>query len=264
MFVLMIILCIGLLAYGKVQYDQKLSGIAEEANSTMTLATSPKVNNNIQNERGVFNLEAIEGINEEFKEKLQIAIEHNESLRIAIFGSEAMSGSDQIETSSVDIVVKEIENTYPNEMVDIQVFEVGNRTTSEVVNEGLHEDVVHFQPDVLIMEPFILNDNSELIRMNVSLPNITTILADIIAESPEALIILQPPNPVFQPRYYLQQVKELKDFALKNEYMYVDHWEAWPDITDEEINNYVENLRANQKGHEIWASVWKEFFVGEK
>ncbi|WP_209121591.1 SGNH/GDSL hydrolase family protein [Alkalihalobacillus sp. BA299] len=263
-FTLTILLCVGLLVYGKIQYDQKLSGIAKEANA-VSVASSSQLSHqskNGQDER--LSIDFLGELNVDLKEKLVTAIENNESLRVALFGSAAMTAGESATPSWVDLVVEELNHTYGEELVDIQIFEVGDLTTHQVIKARLHDEVASFQPDILVFEPLILNDNGNLVRMNETLPNITTILNDIEAASPEVLVVLQPPNPIYQPRYYLQQVMELKDYAEENDYMYVDHWKAWPDIMDEEIQNYIDSLSPNQQGHELWASVWIEFFTGKK
>ncbi|WP_078429869.1 SGNH/GDSL hydrolase family protein [Alkalihalobacterium alkalinitrilicum] len=262
-FVLSILLCVGLLVFGKIQYDQKLNEIAQDASTEKNIATSLQTSNQpVSNISHATDIESMEGLNPELKQKLMAAVENNQRLRVALFGSNAMAVEDDSETPWVDLLVQELNDTFGEHILDVTIFEVGNRTTHQVLEAGLHSEVVDFQPDVLIFEPLIFNDNGNA-TMNITLPNVTTILTDIEATSPDVFVVIQPPNPIYRPNYYLQQVNELKAYAEESGYTYLDHWEVWPDVTDEEINDYIEDSRPNQRGHEVWASAVIQFFTGK-
>jgi hypothetical protein len=56
------------------------------------------------------------------------------------------------------------------------------------------------------------------------------------------------------PQYYLQEEKDLEGYAKENGYIYLNHWDAWPDSSREDLKNYLtdENL-PNAKGNKVWA-----------
>ncbi|WP_209121665.1 SGNH/GDSL hydrolase family protein [Alkalihalobacillus sp. BA299] len=261
LFVLILLLCVTLLIFGKQQYDQKLNKIAKEAKETIG---QPVSSQHDQKEplQGEMELEIIDGIDPHLQDKLINAIANNESINLAIFGSNAMATAEGTETAWVNLVIDELKSTYGEELFDVQIFEVGNRTTYEVIESRIHSEVAQFHPDILLFEPLLLNDNGNA-TMDLTLSNITTIVTEIQANSPEVLVILQPPNPIYNPNYYFSQVSELEEFAETQGYVYIDHWEAWPDITDEAILDYIDRTRPNQKGHEVWASAVIEYFTGK-
>ncbi|MDE5414026.1 SGNH/GDSL hydrolase family protein [Alkalihalobacterium chitinilyticum] len=261
-FVLSVLLCFSLLVFGKMQYDNKLKGIAQEAHSTFkeiepldTVEQRDQVSDHVGSVQ-------FRGIHPELQDKLISAVSSNQSVRVAFVGSNALT-SDNGYTPWPDLVIQELNETYGEDVFEVTVFEVGNRTTHQVLETGLHNEIADFQPDVLLFEPLILNDNNNL-TIDVTLQNLTAILTDIRAVASDVFIVLQPPNPIYRPNYYLEQTRELKSYAEENGYTYLDHWEAWPSITDNEIQDYIDGTRPNQKGHEIWASSIVEFFKGEE
>ncbi|MEB1810188.1 MAG: SGNH/GDSL hydrolase family protein [Bacillaceae bacterium] len=261
-FVLSILLCFSLLIFGKIQYDSKLKGIAQEAQSTFEVSEQPEmVQKQEQVNSNVASIQARE-IHPQLQDKLINAINNKENFRLAIAGSNAIATSEDTQIPWPKLVIEELNDTYGESTFDVMVYELGNSTTQQVLENGLHNEIAEFQPDVLLFEPLILNDNNNFV-MDVTLSNITTILTDIRDTSPDVFVVLQPPNPIYRPNYFLQQARELKLYAEENDYVYIDHWEAWPSITDAEIQNFIEGTRPNQKGHDIWASVISEFFLGE-
>lgn len=261
-FVLSILLCFSLLILGKIQYDNKLQGIAHEAQSSNILSEQPGVAERQDQVDSHVGLIETKEIHPELQDQLIRATNNNESLRVAFVGSNAMTAAVEGEMGWPEMVIEELNDTYGETMFDVTIFEVGNQTTHQVIESGLHNEILEFQPDVLLFEPLVLNDNNNM-TIDVTLQNITTILEEINEVIPNVLVVLQPPNPIYLPNYYLEQVRELKSYAVENNYTYIDHWEAWPSITDETIRDYIEGTRPNQKGHEIWAGEVAAFFKGK-
>ncbi|MFV8826439.1 SGNH/GDSL hydrolase family protein [Alkalihalobacterium sp. APHAB7] len=260
-FALSVLLCFSLLIFGKIQYDNKLKGIAQEAQSTFKeIDTLEAVEQKDQASNEVGSMQ-IREIHPELQDKLIGAVSNNESVRVALVGSNALASVNGY-TPWPDLVIQELNETYGEDVFEFTVFEVGNRTTHQVLEAGIHNEFSDFQPDVLLFEPLILNDNNNL-TIDVTLQNLTAILTDIRAVASDVFIVLQPPNPIYLPNYYLEQTRELKRYAEENGYPYIDHWEAWPSITDNAIQEYIEGTRPNQKGHEVWASAVVEFFKGK-
>lgn len=68
-------------------------------------------------------------------------------------------------------------------------------------------DLGEKKPDLLLLEPFPLVDNS-MIEMEEQLENRSTILDDCKGENPEIVILLQQPNPIKDARYYPKEKKK--------------------------------------------------------
>lgn len=77
------------------------------------------------------------------------------------------------------------------------------------------------------------------------------------------IVLLQPSIPIHNARFYPGEEEELKEYAQGKGYIYLNHWENWPDYTDEEVLNYLTDDRSNpnQEGHEAWANYIIDYFV---
>lgn len=78
---------------------------------------------------------------------------------------------------------------------------------SEKGMRGCSSDLGEKKPDLLLLEPFPLVDNS-MIEMEEQLENRSTILDDCKGENPEIVILLQQPNPIKDAHYYPKEKKK--------------------------------------------------------
>ncbi len=193
---------------------------------------------------------------EKARDELSDKIQSGDTYKIALVGSLALGGDDGWAAMLQD----EMLTAYGEDILDIESFAYDETSTQFIAGDGFDE-VVAYKPDLVLYEPFLLNDNWYGSVLD-NQANIETFIAAV----EDAVVILQPARPVYNGTYYPRQVADLKEFAEKEGIPYLDHWEVWPDYTSEELNDYVVDGESSPstKGHEIWLDYLKEYFIASE
>ena len=144
----------------------------------------------------------------------------------------------------------------------INVRSFGEKISLEAMRE-IRDQGIESTPDILLLEPFLLKDNGK-IRIEDSLDAVTSIISSYRNANEDLIVILQPSNPLYDSKFYPLQVKKLKEYAEENEYIYLNHWKAWPELDNVEMEDYLtEDSKPNHKGHQIWAKYLVDYFTGK-
>src|SRR5690606_35916008 len=104
---------------------------------------------------------------EDARNALITAAEAGEEFILAIVGSQSLGG-DEGWTSMLE---EALEEEYAG-IIDVQIFEYEGATSQEFVDGGYMEEVVASTPDLVLLEPFPLNDNSGWISVEMNQANI--------------------------------------------------------------------------------------------
>jgi hypothetical protein len=198
----------------------------------------------------------------EVQKKIKNAIHTNRPVRLVIVGSKAISSSEK---SWPALLKNKLESTYGKQVFEVVVKEYGDMTTKEALEANVDKEIIDAKPDILLWEPFLLNNNG-VIEIEDTLQQIDAIIQNIQSALPGVTMMLQPPHPIYNAEYYPVQVEELKTFAKEKGYIYLDHWKAWPDYKSEEINDVVnENTDLpNERGHQLWADFLIRYFIAKQ
>jgi len=192
-------------------------------------------------------------------EHFQTAISESRPYHILIVGSEQIGEG---ESSWPALFQNEMVATYGEQIISIE-SRTYTETTAEFVESGKQADFITNQPDLIIWEPFILSDNA-VVPIETTLENISSVINEVKESNPNTTFILQPPNPLYQPKLYKTQVEELKAFAEAQEILYLDHWTNWPDPMSEEIREYLnEYNQPNEEGNRVWAEYLLQRFISQ-
>lgn len=187
------------------------------------------------------------------KQQFQTALSENRPYHILIVGSEQLGEGD---TSWPALFQNDLLATYGEQAITVETTTY-TETTAEFVKAGNQTEWVAKQADLIIWEPFVLTDNG-VVPIEDSHEYISTVINEVKTANPNLSFILQPPNPLYQPKLYKTQVEELKSFAEENDILYLDHWTNWPDPMSEQVRDYLnEYNQPNEEGHRVWA----EFFI---
>ncbi|MGM0901311.1 MAG: SGNH/GDSL hydrolase family protein [Bacillota bacterium] len=196
------------------------------------------------------------------KETYQLALEDDRPFTILIAGSADALGSD--ETAWSTIVKKELEQAY-GDTVQVMVKSY-DLTSKQFMAEDKLAEFIAEQPDVTLLEPFTLMDNGN-VMISESHQTIEKIRTGLAEEKPEHVLLLQPPNPLYQANYYPVQVDALQKYAEKEDITYLDHWTAWPDPNSKDIQAYLtkdgQSITPSEKGHQAWAEFVLDYFVAD-
>ncbi|MEH7356277.1 SGNH/GDSL hydrolase family protein [Neobacillus drentensis] len=138
-------------------------------------------------------------------------------------------------------------------------------TSTQLIKSNKQDEIAAEEADLIILEPFILENNAGLVSVVQTLNDISKIMEDIKAKKPETTFMLQPSYPVYKGKFYPNQVAELKKFAEQNQITYLDHWSAWPDTNTEEIKEYLQPDKnaPSDKGNQVWSDFILEFLISK-
>lgn len=197
------------------------------------------------------------------KESIEVftkSLDEKRPFKILIVGSSALGGSSS--TGWPALVETKVNEAY-GETVSVDVKEYA-LTSLDFIEQDKTQELVESKADLIIFEPFTLNDNG-IVRIEDSLDNITTVIEEVNSDNPNAAFVLQPPYPLYNAQFYPLQVEALKNYAETNQISYLDHWTAWPDPATEEIKDYLleDQSAPNEKGHGVWAEFVEGFLISK-
>lgn len=240
-----VIVCISVLAFSHIHWNQKTAAV--KAIDTVTEGT------NASSMEPYMSLAA--NWPDTAKGQLQAALEARKPFKILFAGSSSMEWEQTVSQSLVESFGSERMST---------VLHPYDSTSTKFITEKKHLALAAEKADLVVIEPFLLNDNGKL-KMKETLANLTTLMEAVKAVNPNTTFILQPSYPIYLPKYYAEQVEALKGYAVENNLTYLDHWAAWPATDNPEIKDYLTEGQngPNEKGNQAWAQFLVEYFVNK-
>jgi hypothetical protein len=242
------IVCLGVLAYSHITWN-KQTGV--HAVVSEPVEKVEQENKNVNNNEEYMNLAA--NWPGTAKEQFKYSMEEGNPFKILFVGSTALQWGE--------VVSQDLTESFGSERITTALYTY-DLTSNDFVAENKQLELMAEKAHLIIIEPFLLNDNGNN-TIDVTLANLTKIIGDIKAENPNTTFILQPSYPIYLPKYYSTQVDALKEYATVNNLTYLDHWTAWPATDNPEINNYVSQSGPNEEGLNIWAKFLVEYFVNK-
>ncbi|XJZ27100.1 SGNH/GDSL hydrolase family protein [Bacillota bacterium Lsc_1132] len=165
--------------------------------------------------------------------------------------------------SSAQAVAAKLEETFGKKLVKTAV-QTSDLTSTEFVAQKKSLEMASEQAQLIIFEPFLLNDNGK-VETKTALANLSKVIESVKAVNPGTTFILQPSYPLFAAKFYPLQVDALKKYAQDNGIAYLDHWKAWPDYQKEELKNYLlaDQSAPNDKGNGVWAKFLEDYLISK-
>jgi hypothetical protein len=269
LYIFVLVLSISTVIFGHIHWKSKLASQVEAAKSELN--SSNTTGNNSENtttdkketqstSEGNNSVdELISNLPNALQEKMIVSKENNEALKVAIIGS----GSINTDSGWTGQFTDGLNQAYGKEFFDIAATGFGKSISTSIHSSEKFIEIAKSQPDLVLLEPFILNDNIG-VNIDDSLESIRIMERRLKEKNPNVTIFLQPPHPLFQPNHYKTQVDSVKLFAEETDMVYLDHWDNWPDVQNEVINDYVEGKSGpNEQGHELWAEYLVDYFTGK-
>jgi hypothetical protein len=194
------------------------------------------------------------------KEAFKQAKESNETYKLAIVGSAVMG----MEEDGWGVQLKSALEAAYGEALDVQLFAF-DTTSIEFINSNMSQEVLDYAPDLILYEPFTLNDNSRSVAVTDNHDSIEIFLSNLKEANENAVLLLQPTHPIYGATYYPGQVEELQTFADELGVTYLNHWKAWPSDEDEALKEYLTESQddPSAKGHEVWAGYLEKYFISK-
>jgi hypothetical protein len=245
--------CAAVLFYGNQYWEERTSPSAPENQSANEEGTDTEATETADYET------LIENWPEEAKASFRKALKEGTPYRLALVGSSALGEG---ENGWAEQVKDRLESTFDGKLeVEIYAFDT---TSIDFVNGEDAEEVLNSDPDLVLLEPFALSDNSNLVGSENNHESIQIFKRKLNEHNEEAVLILQPTHPIVGATYYPKQIEELQAFAEEQNIPYLDHWTAWPE--EDALSAYlVESQETpNDEGHEVWAKYLLEYFIADE
>lgn len=191
------------------------------------------------------------------KESFKMALEEKRPFKILIVGSEAIGPGEE---GWAFTTKNNLLEAYGSSNLSVDIIRYSGSTKQFA--EDMVSELAEAKADLILFEPFTLADNAEL-KIEDSIIYIEEIMENVRNDNPDTVFILQPPNPIFSPRYYATQIEGLREFAQTNEIEYLDHWDVWPDTSSEEIKKYVDDSSKlpTAEGHQLWSEFISDYLI---
>lgn len=263
--ILFIVLAGTVIFYGNSQYKNKLSLTNERAQAEISRYQEEFKEQMLQQEvEEQARLERLVGnLTPELEEKVAQVLAGGEPLKVVAMGSRALTGTGDT-IAWPEILEKRVNKQYGKNLIDVETLAFGKDNTFDVVGSDKHLEAALLKPDILILEPFIWNNNGYA-RMEDTLYHIGEIVRVFTQENEDVIIFIQPSNPIYGATFFQQQVASVKEYSLEQGLPYFDHWEVWPDTSDEILVSYLieDDDIPNQSGHDLWAEYIVNYFAAE-
>lgn len=257
-------ICIFSIIAGKIHWDTKIKATSNPNqvidNNNDETGTPTDHNSDDSGVSGDFT-DLLTNFPENIATTIETKLESGDQLEMIAMGSAATAEGDGTWTN---LLQQQLDEAYGNGVFQLNAQSFGNDLSIDVTQEQKHIEVANLEPDILLLEPFLLNDNG-VVAVDNSLESVGIIINAVESASEDVVIILQPPNPIHNAVYYPGQVDALQAYAQEHDIIYLDHWTNWPDQTSDDILDYIdeEDSTPNEKGHEIWAEYIANYFTGE-
>lgn len=207
---IVIFLSVAVVITGKLHWNNKIQATVESAqvkgNDKVNIAAEVETEDKVK-------VEEVEkytkNLPEELQSKFVSAVQEGNPVRFIIAGSSTTANEPN---TWATLLKEELENAYSKNLVKVTILEIADKTSTQVVQEKLYQEIIDLSPDILLFEPFILYDNGK-VKLEDRLENLTQILTAIKMEKADISILLQPANPLFKARHYPNEVLELETYA---------------------------------------------------
>lgn len=263
--VLFLILSGMVIIIGKIQYDKRIAETNAQAQAEIMRYQEELAERQLQEklaeEKRMESLLA--NLTPELKEKLLTALDSGKPLKVVAMGSRSLTASGD-DVAWPNLLEEQVNKKYGKRIFEVKTLSFGRANTFDVVGNNRHLEATSLNPDILIIEPFIWNDNG-FARIEDTLYHVDVMVNDAKRENEELTIFIQPPNPLFGSTFFPRQVESVKEYSLENGLLYFDHWQAWPAVDDELLRDFIKegDHVPNQAGHELWAEYIANYFTGK-
>ena len=190
------------------------------------------------------------------QKQLAQSIKAKKPFTVAFVGSTADQASSKA-------VAEKLQQAFGEKIIKTTV-QASDLTSTEFVAQKKSLEIAALQAQLVIFEPFLLNDNGN-VETKTALDNLTQIIDDVKTANPATTFVLQPSYPLYAAKYYPLQVDALKQYAADNSITYLDHWKAWPDYQKAELKNYLlaDQSAPNDKGNGVWAKFLEDYLISK-
>ncbi|MDS9472222.1 SGNH/GDSL hydrolase family protein [Sporosarcina pasteurii] len=254
--------CIVLLAGSYLQWKEKLSSFHGDTAKTAASNDNKKTaSDDSDKSKSIDERERLLSLIKHQDEAVQAVFlnrfDDGEPVKFLLVGSNVMEDGNPGYAERLDNALKKIYGT----SIETTIISY-NGTSDKFMNDAEIDFAEGY--DVILFEPFTLKNNGN-VTIEDERAHILQFHEQLVSAVEDAVLILHPPQPVHNARYYPTQIDSLQAFAKENNFPYINHWADWPDFDSDEFLDYVnEDGAPNNEGADIWANALIEYFIAEK
>ncbi|MED4019000.1 SGNH/GDSL hydrolase family protein [Sutcliffiella cohnii] len=264
-----LLICLGSIVAGHFHWENKIASTGQEIQATniASLNEQAPVKSQVEDQdeqnddQGAqLAAEYANQLPSPLKEAVLQKVTSGEQVRFLIVGSKGLTG----ESAWPNILQEEMKKYY-GDTFEFYIQEITEHTSSKVVEQQLHllDEIV---PDVVLLDPFVIEDNYGLVQMSRRFANINEMINGYKEQNEEVVMLIQPSMPLYGARNYPREIEALQKFAEQQSYLYLNHWTNWPHHNDVEFKQYVsdDTQHPNEVGNNAWAEYLLRFFTGDE
>ncbi|MCF6410076.1 SGNH/GDSL hydrolase family protein [Pseudalkalibacillus salsuginis] len=261
LYIFVVCFCIGIIVFGHFHWKTKINS-KPEMQSVQAGSIYEGEQETIHKEELIDHNKLTSNLSDEIREKVINAVENEVPVHMAVIGSDAQSKG---ENPWPILVQEKLNEEYGEGVFKLTPYSFGEETSIRVHSSDRYAEIIEEHPDIVLLEPFILNDNRGRIAVKDTKTAILLMKSKLLERNEEAVLILQPPHPIYQSNSYDNQVVEIREFAEENDILFLNHWENWPGTSDVTIKEYVlsDDSAPNDKGNKVWAEFISDYFIGK-
>ncbi|WP_226529249.1 hypothetical protein [Metabacillus niabensis] len=252
MVIVTLIVCGAAIIFGNLHWNEKItaqSEPAQEKTDPVEKVEQKQVNSDAET--------YMANLPEAAQKKIKTAIDTDEPVKLVIYGT------TEVEGAWIDSFKQELTTAYGEDVFNITAISTGTNTTRDIINENSYKEINELNPDILLFEAPMLEDNGDVGITN-TLENLEKMYESWQGTNENLVLMVQPSQPLYNATYYPSEVKQLETHAEKNKMVYLNHWENWPELDDPEMKKYLtEDNDVNEEGFAVWAEYLVEYFVAK-
>ncbi|MGP4079025.1 SGNH/GDSL hydrolase family protein [Pseudalkalibacillus sp. R45] len=262
LYILTIILSIMTIIFGHIHWNSKINETIANAKANAESIVEEQTNDDPREDEFSQDIEELtKNLSDETRELITNAIESGTEIEVAVIGSEAIGMG---ETPWPELMQAGLDEAYGEGIFNITPHDFGKELSVDAIDLEKMTEVIDTKPDMVLLEPFLMNDN-EKVEIEHTIEAIKILDSRFTKSNNDIVFMLQPSHPIFNPKTYAGQVEGVKNFAEEEEITYLHHWDNWPDVTDNEVIEYIQNdfSGPNDQGNEVWAEYLVNYFIGK-
>lgn len=190
------------------------------------------------------------GMDEKVRDVLQKRLDAGEDAQMVVVGSADIQGV-------ADRLADAVHDAY-GEFLSVDAFAFDG-TSEEFIAEGMPHLAWTNGYDVVVYEPFTLNNNGVVV-IEEEQAHLAQVEERAMEAVPDSAFVVTPPQPVQEPSYYGTQIESLKEYATGQGIPYVDHWGSWPEDLGEALDK---DGHPSDVGLDAWAGALIEYFIAK-
>ena len=251
---LLTLLCGAILVFSYLSYQEKLSQASNPEPETGTDSESSDEQPTTDIGEPYLTTEELAAFTANADQKvldvLKARLDAGETSQMVVIGSADIQGV-------ADRLANAVQEAY-GEYLTVDAFAYDG-TSTEFVNNGMQHLAWTNAYDIVVYEPFTLNNNG-VVTIEDERAHIAQVEERAMEAVQDVAFLLTPPQPIPNAGYYQTQIQSLKDYAQQQSIPLIDHWTNWPEDPSEYLD---ESHRPTEQGLDAWANALINYFVAK-